>query len=140
MSFLFGIMPFVQALSALASVWGLMHVSGTTDTVITYGASGADAPSVAEWFNSFGSLAIGIVGFISAKFASRPKGTTAELALAFVALLKTPKDAATIRRVAFAFADWMSEHYATGANKEWWDTTIAALRAQFAAEVPKITG
>lgn len=138
MAFLFGILPFIQALSALASVWGLMHVSGTADTVITYGATGDAAPSAAEWFNSFGSLAIGIVGFISTKFATKPKGSTAELVLAFAALLKTPKDAPAIRRVAFAFADWVSENYATGANKEWWEQTIAAMRAQFAVEVPKV--
>ena len=138
MAAIFGILPFLQALSAIASVWGLMHVTGATDAVVTYGAAGDGAPSIAEWMNSFGSLAIGIVGYISTRFVAKPKGSTAELILAFTALVKNPKDAATIRRVALAFADWLAEHYATGANKTWWDETIANLRTQFAVEVPVI--
>lgn len=136
MAAIFGILPFLQALSAIASVWGLMHVTGTTDAVVTYGAAGDGAPSIAEWMNSFGALSIGVVGYLSTRFMPKPKGSTAELVLSFTAFIKSPKDAATIRRVAFAFADWLSEHYATGTNKTWWDETIANLRSQFAIEVP----
>ena len=139
MSLIFGILPFLQALSALSAVWGLMHVGGTSDVIISYGVTGAEAPTAAEWVNSFGSLGLGILGFISTKLVFKPDAITAELLWAVAGFVKSPKEDATIRRLAFAFADWLAHYYLRNAKEEdakWWFEMIGSLRTKFAESSP----
>ena len=131
---LLGILPILQALSCLATIWGVAHVSGTTDTVITYGA-GADGPTAMEWINSFGSIAIGVVGWVGTHWAAKKQGATSELLLAFAAWVTNRNDPATIRRLAFAGLDLIETLFVPKSPE---DAAFVAqamgwLRAHFAA-------
>lgn len=125
-------LPFLQALSAIATIWGVAHTLPAADTVIQYGA-GADGPTPTEWINSFGSLAIGLIGWLSTKYFTNR--SSSELIAAVTAWSSSRKDEATIRRVAFAFADWIEDNIVTPETTSWWTPTLTALRTQFAQPI-----
>lgn len=141
MGFIFGILPLLQALSAIASIWGVMHVSNTTDVIATYGVYGDQAPTAFEWLNSYGSLAFGVIGWISTKVIANKNTTNSELALSVLGWIKSPKDPSAIRRLAFATVDWVEFTYIqsnpniTEQEKTDWINTINWLRARFAQAV-----
>ena len=116
-----------------------MHVSGTTDVITTYGVYGDQAPTTFEWLNSYGSLAIGIAGWLTTKFVVNRNTADSELALSVLSWIKSPKDPSTIRRLAFAAIDWVELTYVdsklTQQEKEDWTNTINWLRARFAQSV-----
>ena len=131
---LLGILPILQAISCLITIWGVAHISNTTDTIITYGA-GADGPTSMEWINSFGSIAIGVIGWLSTHWAAKKQGATSELVLAFGAWVINRNDPATIRRLAFAGLDLIEELFVpkTSEDAKFVSEAIGWLRAHFAA-------
>lgn len=141
MGFIIGILPLLQACSALITIWGFVNVAPTTEAVVTYGVYGDAAPDAMSWVNSYGSIAIGIIGMIASKWFARSSGAQGELMVAGIAWIKAPNDNAAIRRLAFAVVDWMEAMYIAShptmpaAEKVEWDNTIAWLRTKFATPV-----
>ena len=124
-----GILPLLQAISSLIALWGLIHVGGTTETIITYGA--AEATS-SEWFNSFGSLALGAIGWAATYFTQKRQGSTSELIGAFTSWIVDRNDAAKLRRLRLATIDLAEVIFkgivTTQEDKEYLAATVAWLR------------
>lgn len=129
------LLPILQALSCLCTIWGVAHTSETANAVVTYGA--ADTTSM-EWMNSVGSIVIGIGGFVVTHFWKQK--VSSELLLAVVGELHSPRDPAALRRLAFALLDWLHDKYATQAsnseNGKWWADVLASMRTLIAQEPP----
>lgn len=127
------LMPIVQILSLLVALWGIGHTSETADTIIQYGATSEDGPTVTEWMNSFGSIAVGAIGFVATKLFQSSKYS--ELWMAIIAEARSPSDPATIRRLAFAVIDWLETKYAASKDAtaaQWWKDMLTNLRAEIA--------
>lgn len=138
MMFILGLLPILQAVAACFTIWGVAHSVNTTDTVVQYGV-GADGPTAEEWFNSFGSLALGIVGFVTTTIMKRKTGANSELMTAFAQWTIKRDDPASMRRLAFALTDWIEEVYVSKVtdsdDKDWWNQMLTAFRTRFAGPV-----
>lgn len=86
------LLPILQALSCIATIWGVTHIPNVTDTVITYGATGDDAPDLPMWINSFGSLIFGIVSFAATQIAKRKFGFSSDLYKGVIEYITHPSD------------------------------------------------
>lgn len=132
---LLGLLPILQAVAACFTIWGVAHTAGTADTVVHYGV-GAEGPSPAEWMNSFGSIAIGLAGFLATHVFSKQVGAKSELMMALVAWLGNHNDPSTIRRLGLAILDWLEQVVAARISdpvmRTWWDETLTNLRTQIA--------
>lgn len=129
--FSLGILGFLQALAAIATIWGVAHTADTTSTVVAYGAAGDLAPTAMEWMNSFGSIAVGIGGFVVTYLLK--KKAYSGLLLAVVQELRTPEDPVAIRNLALALCDWLESRYAnnTAQSSEirtWFHEVLVQLR------------
>lgn len=107
----FTLLPFLQGMSALVTIWGFAHAAPVTEAVVTYGASGPDAPDMMAWMNSYGSMLFGVLSFAASHYFAKVTGANAEMMASLLALIKTPKDGATERRFAFAMIDWIEAAY-----------------------------
>jgi hypothetical protein len=133
MGVLFSIIPILQAISALFSLWGFAHLGGTTEAVITYGASEV---SPQEWINSYGSLALGVVGWVTTHFVNkRQPSSTSELIASFVAWAANRNDPATRRRLALAAIDTLETLFVFSdkADSEYFQQTLVWLRSHYAS-------
>lgn len=138
---LLGILPILQALSCIFTIYGVAHATQTADVVVKYGV-GADGPTAMEWMNSFGSIVVGVGGFAITHFMKQKQ--TSELVLAVWGELKSPKDPSSIRRLAFALLDWfevkIAERYSSNPQMlQWWSETFATIRTEFAKSSTIIT-
>lgn len=92
----------LQAIAACFTIFGAMHVPAVTDAVVTYGVSADDAPNAAMWFNSYGSIAIGVLTYVGSWIAKSKLGFTSPLALAVITWLKNPTDKIAIWQLFMA--------------------------------------
>lgn len=131
---LLGILPILQAVAACFTIWGVAHTSGIADTAVTYGVAGEDGPTASEWFNSFGSIAVGLGGFVVSHVLSGKLGFKSELLLSFIAWVRKPSDIAAERRFGFAVIDQLESILILRCpdEKEWVDHMMALLRSRFA--------
>jgi hypothetical protein len=118
--FSLGILGILQALSCLATIWGVMHVQPTTEAVVTYGVGGEEGVNYAQLFNSYGALALGIIGWISTHFASKTSPQKTELVMSIVAWLANRTDTSAKRRAFLAMFDVIQEEFSKDGDKEGW--------------------
>ncbi len=143
----FALLPFLQIISCLATLWGVFHVPATNDVVVHYGV-GADGPTAVEWLNSYGATVLGIGGWLTTKyfknntefftkfFVSNGSGSKTEIAIALAEWLINRNDSAATRRLGFAITDWLAVTFmhkaATAEDAGWWAQTLTGLRSQIA--------
>lgn len=133
MAIFLGILPFIQAIAAVCTIYGFAHAANTSDIIVKYGV-GEDGPSAIEWMNSFGSIAVGGVGLIVTWWMKQKHSS--ELLLAIMGEMKSPDDAAVLRRLAFAAIDWLENKLAVRyagntAMLKYWSDIIEAIRGEF---------
>lgn len=92
----------LQAIAACFTIFGAMHVPDVTNAVVTYGVSADDAPNAAMWFNSYGSIAIGIATYVGSWIAKNKLGFTSPVAIAVMGWLKNPTDKIAIWQLFMA--------------------------------------
>jgi hypothetical protein len=132
--FLLMLLPFLQAAAAGFTIWGVVHTASTTEVVVHYGV-GEDGASLAELANSYGSVIIGIGGFIVSHFLNKKAGQKTEFAMALSAYMLSSDNPALKRRLALAVCDWIEDTFASNnpdsTDVNWWHQTITVLRQRF---------
>lgn len=141
-------LPILQFISAGITIWGFCNTPALTDTVVEYGAFGADqSPDISMWINSVGSIIVGLGGFIGSWFAQGKTGAKSELATAVWELIKSPNNTIAVVRVGLAFISILEDKYVNNADdqkaidffKNWLATKLSVLKQPNALANPPNT-
>lgn len=95
----------LQAIAACFTIFGAFHAPDVTQAVVTYGVSADSAPNAAMWFNSYGSMAIGIGTYVVSWVMKNKLGMTNPVYLIVLAWLKNPTDKIAIWQLVMAGID-----------------------------------
>lgn len=102
------LLPLIQGIAALCTIWGFANASSTNSTIVAYGAGEVDPM---EWINSYGSLAFGIGSWLVTHYVK--KKFTSQLLLAVISDMQSPGNPFTTRNLGLAVCDWIEEKHGT---------------------------
>jgi hypothetical protein len=130
---MFLLLPVLQALAAIFTIWGVCNAPSTNDAVVTYGFSGEDAVTWLELAKSYGAISVGGISTIVMWLYKRKN--TGELMLAIIAYFSNKSDPTVLRRLGLAFADFLATDVVAFYKdnpeaQKWWQETAAAIRTQ----------
>lgn len=131
------LLPFLEALSCVFTLWGVVNVPSFTDTVVTYGATGDEmSPDYSMWINSIGSLSFGLVSWGVTSWFKGSAGFKSELYTAIVALLSSKNSSVALGRVFLAVLAFAQEKWVDPTNAN--DVAVVNCIKQWISE--KIAG
>ena len=135
---MFFLLPFLQAIAAIFTIWGVCNTPAVNDTVVTYGIGTEDGVTAVELFKSYGATVIGGVSSLVMWLYSRKNSS--ELMLAIVNYLSHRTDPVAFRRLLLAIGDMLANDAASKpglseAQAEYFKQSADGLR-QTAASIP----
>lgn len=99
------LLPLLQGIAACFTIFGFMNTPRVTDTVVTYGLSGDNAPNLAMLANSYGSILMGVLTWCLSYALKHKLGFNSQLYTAVVDSLKSPNDKLNSARVVLSGID-----------------------------------
>lgn len=105
------LLPFLQALAAVFTIWGVCNTPAVNDVAVTYGVGTEDGVTFMELFKSYGATAIGGISSLVMWLYRRKQST--ELLLAIGNYLAHRGDMVAFRRLMLAVGDFLANDAAT---------------------------
>lgn len=106
---MFFLLPFLQAIAAIFTIWGVYNTPAVNETVVTYGVSAfgeGDGATLAELFKAYGATVLG--GLASVVMWLYQRKNSSELLLAVAAWLSNRSDPVAFRRMLLAIGDLLA--------------------------------
>jgi len=100
------LLPFLQAIAALFTIWGVCNTPAVNDVAVTYGIGTEDGVTLMELFKSYGATTIGGISSLVMWLYSRKQST--ELLLAIGNYLSHRGDMVALRRLLLAIGDFFA--------------------------------